>query len=89
MSNPCKSDWERLKRLGRYLIDKTRVVVRFAYQKMLEAISIFVDTDNARCLEPENPQAVEWHCFDLIAYRRGLSISKIVRYLRAKLSTMA
>ena len=29
MSNPTVGDWTALKRLGRYLVDKTRVKVRF------------------------------------------------------------
>jgi hypothetical protein len=51
MSKPCKSDWEALKRLGRYLIDKTRAISKFQYQSMSESIEITVDTDHAGCLE--------------------------------------
>ena len=51
MAKPRKSDWEKLKRFGRYLIDKTRVIVKFHYQTMPEEIQITVDTDHAGCLD--------------------------------------
>ena len=51
LANPCQSVWERLKRLGRHLLDKTRVVSSFAYQTMPESLTITVDTDHAGCLE--------------------------------------
>ena len=51
MSKPTETDWESLKRLGRYLIDKTRVVVGFPYQEQPETIEVYVDTDHAGCLE--------------------------------------
>ena len=33
MSEPRICDWERLKRLGRYLLHRTRVIALFEYQK--------------------------------------------------------
>ena len=51
MSKPTGSDWESLKRLGRYLIDKTRAVIGFPYQERPETIEVYVDTDHAGCLE--------------------------------------
>ena len=33
MSAPTEGDWMSLKRLGRYLVDKTRVKVQFRYQE--------------------------------------------------------
>ena len=50
-SNPNESNWESLKRLGRYLIDKTRVVVGFPYQNQPDAIEVYVDSDHAGCLD--------------------------------------
>ena len=50
MANPCKSDLDKLKRLGRYLIDKSRVVAHFAYQERPEALDVYVDTDHGGCL---------------------------------------
>ena len=51
MSKPTAADWESLKRLGRYLIDKTRSVTGFPYQEQPDALEVFVDTDHAGCLE--------------------------------------
>jgi len=51
MSKPTEADWDSLKRLGRYLIDKTRVIVGFPYQERPETIEIYVDTDHAGCIE--------------------------------------
>ena len=50
MSNPRKSDLEKLKRFGRYLIDKSRVVAYFAYQGQLETLDAYVDIDHGGCL---------------------------------------
>merc|ERR1711873_42778 len=43
MANPRKSDFDKRKRLGRYLIDKSRVVAYFAYQEQPEALDVYVD----------------------------------------------
>ena len=51
MSKPSIADWESLKRLGRYLVDKTRAVIGFPYQEQPETIEVYVDTDHAGCLE--------------------------------------
>ena len=51
MSHPRKCDWVQLKRLGRYLVDKTRVVICFAYQQRPEQLAIWTDTDHAGCLK--------------------------------------
>ena len=50
MSKPDQSDWDALKRLGRYLLDKTRVIVKYEYQVIPEEIEVTVDTDFAGCL---------------------------------------
>ena len=49
MSKPTQSDWDALKRLGRYLIGKTRMVIRYEYQPAPESIDVVVDTDFAGC----------------------------------------
>merc|ERR1711954_220960 len=51
MSKPTTRDWEALKRLGRYLVNKTRVVVGFPYQSKPETLEVYVDTNHAGCLE--------------------------------------
>ena len=49
MSKLGQSDWESLKRLGRYLLNKTRLIVRYDYQPMPETVDVIVDTDFAGC----------------------------------------
>ena len=54
-TSTMKGKWSRtrisqLKRLGRYLLDKSRVIVCFAYQEALEAIDVWIDTDHVGCL---------------------------------------
>ena len=51
MSQPRQCDWAQMKRLGRYLVDKTRVIVNFAYQSKPEHLSVWTDTDHAGCLK--------------------------------------
>ena len=47
--NANKGDWESLKRLGRYLVGKTRVVLRFEYQDNPGRVEVWTDTDFAGC----------------------------------------
>ena len=49
MSSPTEADWLMLKRLARYLIGRTRVVVMFAYQDNHGVIDAWTDTDYAGC----------------------------------------
>ena len=49
MSKPCNEDWQKLKRLARYLTDKTRSRTLFQYQELPSHIEIHVDTDFAGC----------------------------------------
>ena len=49
MSNPAAGDWAALKRLGRYLVDKTRVEVRIPYHEAVRKLVVWVDTDYAGC----------------------------------------
>ena len=51
MSNPKEEDWEKLKRLGRYLVDKSRVRMLYEYQSKIDNIEIYTDTDYAGCLK--------------------------------------
>ena len=47
MANPRKVDWEKLVRLGKYLLGKPRYVVVFKRQKDTHAINSFGDSDFA------------------------------------------
>ena len=49
MTNPKKGDWLRLKRLGRYLIGKTRLQQWFEWQPPQDRINVYTDADWAGC----------------------------------------
>ena len=49
MSSPKRSDWEKLKRIGRYLLDKKRYVIHYPYQEEVQKLETWVDSDHAGC----------------------------------------
>lgn len=49
MSSPSKSDWERLKRLGRYIIGRMRYVSLYPYQEKFFQLDTWPDSDFAGC----------------------------------------
>ena len=49
MSNPTVTCWEKLKRLARYLIGRTRTVQTFSYQEEPTRITVYTDSDFAGC----------------------------------------
>ncbi len=51
LSSPTEGDWLKLKRLGRYLIDKPRVVLNFDHQNKITFLDSRVDTDHAGCVK--------------------------------------
>ncbi len=51
MSSPTEGDWQKLKRLGRYLIGKPRLVLHFDYQVQISFLDSRVDTDHAGCIK--------------------------------------
>ncbi len=51
MSSPTEGDWQKLKRLGRYLIAKPRVVLNVDFQKHQTFLDARVDTDHAGCVK--------------------------------------
>ncbi len=51
MSSPTEGDWQKLKRLGRYLIAKPRMVLDYAYQGKVTFLDSRVDTDRAGCIK--------------------------------------
>ena len=51
MPNPDGEDWERLKRLGRYLLGRPRMVQSFDYQSNYSNLHTSTDSDHAGCLK--------------------------------------
>ena len=51
MSKPRQMDMKELKRLGRYLIGRERVILEFRRQDRSSIIEVWSDTDYARCPE--------------------------------------
>eukprot|EP00972_Heterocapsa_arctica_P046178 6813301-Heterocapsa_arctica.AAC.1 len=54
MAVPMKCDWQKVKRLARYIVGVPRTVQKFNCQelrKLLTKVSAIVDTDFAGCLE--------------------------------------
>ena len=49
MSNPTKGGWSALKRLARYLSNKTRIVTKYEYQEETTRITAYSDSDFAGC----------------------------------------
>jgi hypothetical protein len=51
MQAPTQFDLEQLKRAGRYLLGRRRVVQRFEAQEMPTAVTVYSDSDHAGCLK--------------------------------------
>jgi len=49
MAKPTKADWRKLTRLGRYLVDKTRLTIHYAYQHNDGYVTVYTDSDYASC----------------------------------------
>ena len=49
MANPLDTDWNRLKRLARYLQSRTRCVTEYPYAEREQVINVWVDADFAGC----------------------------------------
>ena len=49
MANPSVADKRKLKRLGRFLVEKSRVVMDFGWQGKMEEVSGYSDSDWAGC----------------------------------------
>ena len=50
MSDPTKLGVEALKRLGRYLVKRRRLVFLYPFQEEVECMEVYADTDHAGCL---------------------------------------
>lgn len=51
MSKPTELGAEALKRIGRYLVKRPRLVYKFPYQKHIDALDVYADTDHCGCLK--------------------------------------
>ena len=51
MSEPSQSDWEALKRLGRYLKGRPRLVIRYKFQEPVTYLDAWTDSDWAGCVK--------------------------------------
>ena len=49
MSKPMDADWAKLKRIGRYLLWRPRLVSKFAWQRPVSMVTTYADSDWAGC----------------------------------------
>ena len=49
MAEPTQGNWAAVKRLGRYLVGRNRMVIRYGYQDEVSEMAIWTDTDFAGC----------------------------------------
>ena len=49
MARPAEDDFEKLKRIGRYLVGRPRLVSKFAWHKMIGPITAYSDSVWAGC----------------------------------------
>ena len=50
MSKPMDADWAKLKRIGRYLLWRPRLVSKFAWQRPVSMVTTYADSDWAGCI---------------------------------------
>ena len=51
MSPPTDADWQKLKRVGRYLVGRPRMVLKYRFQQYTNGLTYMVDSDYAGCLK--------------------------------------
>ena len=69
MSCPKEDDWNKLKRLARYIVGKEMCTITFPYQGQLEGVTVWTDSDFASTNPVRhtiNEQVKEVH-FDMIS----------------------
>ena len=49
MGRPMQGDWSKLKRIGRYLVGKPRLVSKFGWQAPVSVVTTYTDSDWAGC----------------------------------------
>jgi len=50
LSSPNEDDWQKLKRVARYLITVPRLVMHFPWQPLADTLTVYTDSDHAGCL---------------------------------------
>ena len=50
LSSPTEDDWQKLKRVGRYLLTTPRLVMEFPWQALSDKLVVYTDADHAGCL---------------------------------------
>ena len=58
MSRPRVRDWAKIKRMGRYLVGKPRLVYRYPFQDEVQAITVYSDASWPTTRRTEGVQAV-------------------------------
>ena len=51
MAQPTEGHWQKLKRIGRYLVGRPRLVLKYPFQRYTSNATCFVDSDYAGCLK--------------------------------------
>ena len=49
MSKPCRGDWQKLKKLARYLEGRPRLQIQYMHQMKPKCLEVLVDSDHAGC----------------------------------------
>ena len=63
MPKPANADAAKLKKLGKYLKNKRRSIIKFEYQKKPEYINVWVDSDYAGCAKTRKSASGGMTCF--------------------------
>ena len=50
LSSPNEEDWQKLKRVARYLLTQPRLVMLFPWQPLGDTLTVYTDADHAGCL---------------------------------------
>ena len=51
MATPQKAHWSKLTRIGRYLVGKPRLIMRFPWQRAQQIVTSYTDSDWAGCVK--------------------------------------
>ena len=51
MSSPCDHHWQQLNKIGKYLLGKPRLVLKFPWQDESKVVTTYTDNDWERCVK--------------------------------------